>query len=70
MKKGLFTICFLTVVFWSFSTESASASTGDFDDVSTIPPIIIRPPANKQKLADNNEVSIHKSTFVDVSFEL
>lgn len=68
MKKNLFTICVLAITFWSFSTDSPSKSTGDFDDVSTIPPVIIRPPANMQKMTSIEAFPFGKSTFVDRSF--
>lgn len=70
MKKKLFTICFLTTILGSFSTNSASTSTGDFDDVFIIPPVIIRPPVNKQQLMHNSTLFMRKSTFVDRTFEL
>lgn len=69
MKKRLFTVCALSVIFWSFSTDSAYASARDFNNISIIPPIIIRPPVNKQKLMYHQTLFIDKSTFVDISFE-
>lgn len=69
MKKRLFTVCILAISFWSFSTDLSYAATGDIDDGAIIPPVIIRPPVNKQKLMYHHTLFIDKSTFVDISFE-
>lgn len=69
MKKKLFTISILTITFWSFITSPADTSIGRQDEMSIIPPIIIRPPVNKLKLMYHHTLVIGKSTFVDTSFE-
>lgn len=69
MKKKLFTICIFAITFWSFTTSPADTSTRRQDEISIIPPIIIRPPVNKQKLMYHHTLFIGKSTFVDTSFE-
>lgn len=69
MKKRLFTVCALSIILGSFSIDSAYASAGDIDDGAIIPPVIIRPPVNKQKLMYHHTLFIDKSTFVDISFE-
>lgn len=67
MKKRLFTVCALSIILGSFSIDSAYASAGDFDDISIIPPVIIRPPADKQKMTSIEAFPFGKSTFVDRS---
>jgi len=69
MKKKLFSICILAITFLSFTTSPADTSIGRQNEISIIPPIIIRPPVNKQKLMYHNTLFIDKSTFVDSSFE-
>lgn len=69
MKKKLFTISILTITFWSFATDSSCALIGNRVQASIVPPIIIRPPVNKQKIVYYDILFRDKSTFVDISFE-
>lgn len=70
MKKKLFTIYVFSIVLWSFTTSSADALTRGQDEISIIPPIIIRPPVNKQKIEYYDILFRDKSTFVDTFFEV
>lgn len=70
MKKKLFSICILSIILWSFTTDSSCALISNRVQTSIIPPIIIRPPVNKQKIEYYDILFGDKSTFVDTFFEV